>query len=146
MAAFWSSSKTLASKVLVCPETSFVLFYQKFDSMRVKRVHKNERKVREKKQKLQKTTFSVFFCLFCLFPTPTPLHLPSINPTWFLFSYMSLRISKEKIEGLWTGYRSLGMHIKQNFKLVLGFKNDTACSLDLIFRKAFTILWLHCIL
>ena len=76
--------QTLASKVLVCPETSFVLFYQKFDSMRVKRVHKNERKVREKRQELQRTAFSIFFCLFSL------LHpqLPSINPAWFLFPYV----------------------------------------------------------
>lgn len=61
--AFWSSSKTLASKVLICPETSFVLFYQKFDSMRVKRVHKNERKVREKDRNY-KELLSLFSFVF----------------------------------------------------------------------------------
>jgi len=48
-----------------------------------------------------------------------------------------LRISKEKIEGLWTGYQSLGMHRKQNFKLVLGFKNDTVV-LTFLLPSSFT--------
>ena len=41
----------------------------------------------------------------CLFSTfPTPLHKKSINPPRFLFSYTHARISKEKIEGVCTGY------------------------------------------
>ena len=137
--AFWSSSKTLASKVLICPETSFVLFYQKFDSTRVKRLHKNERKVREKDRNYKEllSLFSFVFFFFC--PPPPPLHLPSINPAWFLFPYMCLRISKEKLESLWTGYQSLDMHRKQNFKLVFGFKNDLAV-LTFLLPSSFTFL------
>ena len=52
---------------------------------------------------------------------------------------MCLRISKGKLEGLWTGYQSLGMHRKQNFKLVFGFKNDLAV-LTFLLPSSFTFL------
>ena len=122
-----------------------MLFYQKFDSMRVKRVHRNERKVREKDRNYKEllSLFSSFFS----FPHPPPptLHLPSINPAWFLFPYMCLRISKEKREGLWTGYQSLGMHRKQNFKLVFGFKNDLASPSTFFHFSCLIVFLLLCI-
>ena len=78
--AFWSSSKTLASKIFLCPETSFVPFYQKFE-----------------KDRNYKELLSLFsFVFFLFFPPPLTLHLPSINPAWFLFPYMCVWGSLKK--------------------------------------------------
>ena len=42
--------------------------------------------------------------LFSLFPTTNPLRFRSMNPPPCFFPYPHSTISKEKIEGLWTGY------------------------------------------
>ena len=57
----------------------------------------------------------------------------------FISIHVCLRISKEKLEGLWIGYQSLGMHRKQNFKLVFGFNNDLAV-LTFLLPSSFTFL------
>ena len=70
------------------------VYFWQFDSARTKRVLKSER---EKKKEIDVRQFF-------LFPTTTHLNFRSMNPPPCFFPYAHSKISKEKIEGLWTGY------------------------------------------
>ena len=66
-------------------------------------------RAREKKE--------IDFLLFSLFPTTNPLRFRSMNPPPCFFPYVQSTISKEKIEGLWTGYsRSPVMNYDRSFR------------------------------
>ena len=69
------------------------LFWQ-FDSARTKRVHKSER---EKKKEIDVR-------LFLFSPSPPTWTFVQWIPRRVFFPYTHSKISKEKIEGLWTGY------------------------------------------
>ena len=104
----------------------------------------------EKKTGTTKNCFLYFLLSFFSFPHHPPYLALAVDKSCMVFIsiHVCLRISKEKLEGLWTGYQSLGMHRKQNFKLVFGFKNDLA-SPSIFFHFSCLIvflllcIWLH---